>query len=119
MTAHKYKFRIEGGEPPVIEIDSEAMGIYIRFRNTAVAKSIDQQAKGITIVLDLDADGEVVGIESIGGVNVSLKSILEAASVNAPGIDFIESPYIHARSLAVAWNLLAPHRIFKSGNSKS
>ena len=102
MTDHKYSFRIENSEPPVIEIDSEAMGIYIRFRNTPVARSIDQQAEGITIVLDLDADGEVVGIESVGGVNISLKSILEAASVNAPNIDFIESPYIHARSMAVA-----------------
>lgn len=103
MTTHKYKFRVKGSKPPVIEIDSEAMGIYIRFKNTPVARSIDQQAEGATIVLDLDVDGEVVGIESIGAdVNLNLKAIVNAARVDAPNIDFGESPLMHASSMAVA-----------------
>ncbi len=101
MTTHQYNFTVHGGNPPTIEIDSQASAIYIRFKHAPVARSIDQQSPERTIVLDLDKDGEVVGIEAVGPMDVSLNSILEAAKVQAPGIDFMDAP-LKASNTALA-----------------
>ena len=98
---HPNNFTVRGSNPPTIEIDSLASAIYIRFKHAPVARSIDQQSPDRTIVLDLDKDGEVIGIEAVGPLDVSLNSILEAAKVQAPGIDFMDAS-LKASNMALA-----------------
>ena len=101
MTTHQYNFTVQGNDPPTIEIDSQASAIYIRFKHAPVARSIDQQLPKRTIVLDLDKDDEVVGIEAVGPMELSLNSILEKARVHAPDIDFMEAPLVASNLAAV------------------
>src|SRR6266513_2605120 len=65
-------------EPPVVEIDTEATAAYIRLRDTKVAatKPFDSE-KGL-VMLDFDADENVVGIEVVGQHEFSIRDADQA-----------------------------------------
>jgi uncharacterized protein YuzE len=61
-------------EPPVVEINTEATAAYIRLRETKVVRTAPFASEVGFVMLDFDADGNVVGVEVIGQQ--------ESASVN-------------------------------------
>lgn len=44
--------------------------VYVRYSNKPVARTLDDTRAGITV--DLDEAGEVVGVELLGGVSVTV-----------------------------------------------
>ncbi len=96
MKTERHQFIVKDASPPTIEVDTEASAVYIRFKRTAVAKTVPQESEGMHIAVDLDAKGEVVGIEAIGFKQFSLEFLLKAACVKAPKLDFSRAQYVPA-----------------------
>lgn len=101
MKSEQCHFVVRGTTPPTIEVDSCAAAVYIRFKKTPVAKTVDQDCESMHVAVDLDERGEVVGIEAVGIREFSLGMILKKAFVEAPKLDFSRACYIPA-GLAVA-----------------
>ena len=52
--------------PPTVEIDTEASAAYVRFRRAKVAKTLRHSARWPIVTIDVDARGQVVGVEFVG-----------------------------------------------------
>ncbi len=63
------------GVPKVIEIDPSCRSVYIRFKTTNVHRTLSDSKRGPMTAIDLDAKGQVVGIELIGIPNFSVNAI--------------------------------------------
>jgi uncharacterized protein YuzE len=63
------------GVPTVIEIDPSCRSAYVRFRKTKVHRTVSDSKRGPVMAIDLDARGQVVGIELVGVANFSVKAI--------------------------------------------
>ena len=87
MAGEKHHFFVDSTETPRIEVDTLAGAVYVQFKKATVAKTIDQSGKRLQVTIDLDKEGKVIGIETIGAGDISLKAILELANVKAPKID--------------------------------
>jgi hypothetical protein len=61
--------------PTVIEIDPSCRSVYVRFRTTKVHRTVSDSKPGAVMAIDLDARGQVVGIELLGVANFSVNSI--------------------------------------------
>src|SRR5216117_2739025 len=81
MSSVKHMLFVRSSRPPIVEIDSESGGVYVRFSDKAVAKTIERQSDGPIITVDVDRQGEVVGIEGLCFTEFSLSQILRQASV--------------------------------------
>jgi hypothetical protein len=92
MTKHTYQFQVKSSAPPVIEIDPSATAFYVRFKNCKVSRTIPSHCENGVLNLDLTEENEVIGIESVGMDNMSVKSIVTLARVYAPKIDFSKAP---------------------------
>src|SRR5476649_2517874 len=79
---------VNSARPPIIEIDPQCQAIYVRFSGKTVAKTLERSSDGMIVTLDLDRDGEVVGIEGIGFKECSLSGLLKAANVRTERMDF-------------------------------
>jgi len=100
MANERHSFFVDSPTDPTIELDPHAGGVYIRFKNAAVAKTIEQQSERMFIAVDLDGEGEVVGIEAVGATNCSLNSLLDYAKVEAPNTDLRNAPLVFGDELA-------------------
>jgi uncharacterized protein YuzE len=76
-------FVIPISEPPVVEIDTEATAAYIRIRDTKVARTEPYGSEKGFVMLDFDADGNVVGIEVIGQQEFSIRELIKQVPVEA------------------------------------
>lgn len=88
MSSEHHHFSIGSKTPPTVELDSAARSVYVRFKKTAVAKTVPQHSEHMHIAVDLDSSGQVVGIEAVGITNFTLHALLKSASVKAPNMDF-------------------------------
>lgn len=79
MSKQTHKFFITSKKPPVLEIDREAGAIYVRFSTSPVAQSLRQGSGMPVIVVDLDKDGNAVGLEAVGVDSVSVAQIQKLA----------------------------------------
>jgi len=105
MSSVKHMLFVHSARPPIVEIDSESGGVYVRFSDKAVAKTIERQSDGPIITVDVDREGEVVGIESLCFTEFSLSQILRQASVRADRVDLSKArfrPAASSRSAAAA-----------------
>ena len=66
-------------EPPVVEIDTEATAAYIRLRDTKVVATKPFGSEKGLVMLDFDADENVVGIE-VGGAHPVISPAFAEAS---------------------------------------
>ena len=89
---------VHSARPPIVEIDSESGGVYVRFSDKAVAKTIERQSDGPIITVDVDRQGEVVGIEGLCFAEFSLSQILRQASVRADRVDLSKARFRPAAS---------------------
>ena len=55
-------------EGPVIEVDTEASAIYIRFSNEEVAETLPLSTDDSIVMADLDSSERVVGVEMVGTI---------------------------------------------------
>jgi hypothetical protein len=53
-----------------------------------VKKTVERYGEGLIVTVDLDRNGEVVGVEGIGVDNFSIWGLLKKANVQAENIDF-------------------------------
>ncbi len=90
-------FHVRSREAPVISIDSEVGAVYIYFKRCKVARTIERPSKSMILNVDLDSQGEVVGIEAIGMNEIEVKKLLQLAHVETPQID-----WSHARLRSAA-----------------
>ena len=98
MSSVKHVLFVRSARPPIVEIDSESGGVYVRFSDKAVAKTIERQSDGPIITVDVDREGEVVGIESLCFTEFSLSQILRQASVRADRVDLSKARFRPAAS---------------------
>ena len=87
---------------PIVEIDGESGAVYVRFSDKAVAKTIERQSDGPIITVDVDRQGEVIGIEGLCFTEFSLSQILRQANVRADGVDLSKARFRTAASSRAA-----------------
>ena len=90
------RFRIKSTRPPVVEIDSSAQAVYVRFKKSKVARTVDTGATLMHIAIDLDANDEVIGVECVGVTQFNIEFVLKKAKVEAPRSVIAKTRYIPA-----------------------
>ena len=78
----------------MVEIDSAAQAVYVRFKNAKVARTLDTGATSMHIAIDLDANNEVIGVEAIGLNQFNIEIVLKKARVEAPASVLERARYI-------------------------
>ena len=53
---------VKSRQPPTVQIDAEASALYIRFQKGRVAKTVRHPSKWPLVTVDLEADGDVLGV---------------------------------------------------------
>ncbi len=87
---------------PQVEIDRECAGVYVRLKKSGKTVRTIVQNEWPHIAVDLDARGEVLGVEALGVKEFTIAPLLRLAAVTfAPGV-LSRARYIAARSLASA-----------------
>lgn len=81
MKTETYRFAVKTTRAPVVEIDSAAQAVYVRFKNTKVARTLDRGAASMHVAIDLDAKNEVIGVEAIGMSQFNIEFVLKQARV--------------------------------------
>jgi len=81
----------------VVEIDTEATAAYIRLREAKVARTEPfGSARGL-VMLDFDAEGNVVGIEVIGQQEFSIRELLKLVPVQVTEAILNRTRYVTAK----------------------
>jgi uncharacterized protein YuzE len=70
---------VESDSLPVVELDTEAQAAYVRFREGKVARTKRVETETVVVTLDLDADGNILGLELIGVKDFTISSLLQKA----------------------------------------
>lgn len=91
-----HRLQVKNTRPPVVEVDTEAQAVYVRFRRAKVARTIDRGGETVHIAIDLDAKGEVIGIELIGTHQFNIEIMLKQARVEAPQEAVARTRYVSA-----------------------
>lgn len=94
------KLIVDSPTPPVVEFDPEAMAAYVRFRKGKVARTIECPADKMHVAVDLNAKGEVLGIEAIGMTELIIEQLLKVAKVETPRIDYSAARFVATPQLA-------------------
>jgi hypothetical protein len=94
---NKIRFKIPSSNAPTIEFDQSVGAWYVRFNNSKVSKTVPQNIPGLVAAMDLDSDGEVVGLELIGVREFSISLLKKVAPVDVSRIDFDNARFIHVR----------------------
>ncbi|EIQ00714.1 Protein of unknown function (DUF2283) [Opitutaceae bacterium TAV1] len=64
MASTRHPLAVSRKHAPVVEFDRETGGVYVRFKRASVARTIDRSTSALTLTVDLDACGDVIGIEA-------------------------------------------------------
>jgi len=83
-------------QPPVVEIDTEATAAYIRLRDAKVARTEPFGSEKGLVMLDFDAEGNVVGIEVVGQQEFSIRELIKQVPVEASDAVLNQTRYIAA-----------------------
>jgi hypothetical protein len=94
MKAETHKSFVKSTRPPVVEIDSAAQAVYVRFKIAKVARPLDTGATSMHIAIDLDANNEVTGVEAIGLDQFNIEVVLKKTRVEAPASVLKRARYI-------------------------
>ena len=68
-------------QPPIVEIDTQATAAYIRLRDTKVVATKPYGSEEGLVMLDFDADENVVGIEIVGRQEFSIRELIKQIPV--------------------------------------
>src|SRR5438067_11704979 len=83
---------------PTVEIDTEASAAYVRFKRTKVAKTFRHGSKWPIVTIDLDAHGDVVGVEFVGVKKFNLGYLLHGVPVKASVRAIARATYVSAET---------------------
>jgi uncharacterized protein YuzE len=83
-------------EPPVVEIDTEATAAYIRLRASAVARPEPFGSEKGFVMLDFDAQENVVGIEVVGQQEFSIRELIKQVPVEVTDAVLNQTRYVAA-----------------------
>ena len=83
-------------EPPVVEIDTEATAAYIRLRETKVVRTEPFGSDRGLVMLDFDAEGNVVGIEVVGQQEFSIRELIKDMPIQATEAVLDRTRYVAA-----------------------
>lgn len=89
-------FVISITEPPVVEIDTEATAAYIRLRASAVVRTEPFGSDKGFVMLDFDANENVVGIEVVGQQEFSIRELIKQMPVEATDAVLNQTRYVAA-----------------------
>ena len=64
--------QVVGKKAPIITIDPFTQAFYVRFSSNKVAKTIEDSDGSAIVNIDIDAKGDVIGVELIGVSGVSI-----------------------------------------------
>ncbi len=78
---HRHLIHVDSKMPPVVELDSAAHAAYVRFSNAKVKKTVVVDVKRQLITMDVDATGEVVGVELIGVKEFKIETLIKKAGI--------------------------------------
>lgn len=82
--------------PPVVEIDTEATAAYVRLRAGMVARTKPFESGQRLVTLDLDSEGQVIGIEVVGQHEFSIRELLKSLPVRASDTVLNQTRYVTA-----------------------
>jgi len=68
--------KITGDITPVVEIDTEAPAAYVRFSHSPVSRTVVLRDDDILSTLDLDRNGNVVGIEVVWPTELGIERLI-------------------------------------------
>ena len=95
-TRHTDILVVRSKTPPTVEIDTEASAAYVRFKQAKVTRTVRHGAKWPIVTLDLDARGEVVGIEFVGVKKFNLGYLLKRVPLKASLRTIARTTYVSA-----------------------
>lgn len=95
------EFVIPITEPPVVEIDTEATAAYIRLRVGKVVRSEPFGSESGFVMLDFDAEGNVLGIEVVAQQEFSIRELIKLVPVQATEGFLEQTRYVSAKLQAV------------------
>jgi len=84
-------------ELPIVEIDTEATAAYIRLRESKVARTEPFGSAHGLVMLDFDAEGNVVGIEVVGQQEFSIRELLKLIPVQTTEAILDRTRYVTAK----------------------
>ena len=96
MRRELHVIQVRSQRAPSVEIDTQASAVYVRFKKTAVAKTVQQATDLMHLAIDFDAKGDVVGIEAVGMDTFNIESIMKQARVEAPKSLVARTRYVPA-----------------------
>jgi uncharacterized protein YuzE len=83
-------------QPPIVEIDTEATAAYIRLRDTKVVATKPYASEKGLVMLDFDADENVVGIEVVGRQEFSIRELIKQIPVKTSDAVLNATRYVAA-----------------------
>jgi len=84
-------------EPPVVEIDTEATAAYIRLREGKVVRTEPYGSDHGFVMLDFDAEGQVLGIEVVGQQEFSIRELIKLLPVKTTEALLERTRYVSAK----------------------
>jgi len=94
---HQTIIKVAAKNPPVVELDSNAHAAYVRFSNKRVSETKVVTEDKYTVTIDMDADGEVIGVELVGVEEFQVGRLLKMAGVTAPKQMLDRASYVPAK----------------------
>lgn len=70
-----------------IHIDGSCRAVYVQFSEAEVVKTVDCSRGDEVITVDLDANGEAVGVEAVGLQSLSINRIFETIRPHLKGVE--------------------------------
>lgn len=97
--ASKPRFVAPLSSVPQVEIDRECAGVYVRLKKSGKAARTVVQNEWPHVAVDLNARGEVLGVEALGVKEFTIAPLLRMAGVTATPAVLGRARYLAARSL--------------------
>jgi hypothetical protein len=100
--AAKPRFVARLSSAPRVEIDRECAGVYVRLKRGGKTSRTIVQNEWPHIAVDLDARGEVLGVEALGVKEFTVAPILRMAGVTVAPDVLRRARYLAARAIVPA-----------------
>jgi uncharacterized protein YuzE len=94
---HRNIINVKAKNPPVVELDSSAHAAYVRFSQKRVAETKVVTEDKYTVTIDMDSDGDVVGVEFVGVQEFQVGCLLKLAGVTIPKPLLGRASYVPAK----------------------
>ena len=90
---------IKSSAAPTVECDWPSRAAYIRFGKAKVSRTVSPEQPGAVVAIDLDAKGDVVGVELIGVKELSIHCFVKLIPMNTRSVNWDRARFIPAGCL--------------------